>query len=72
MKIFVLIIAILTAASLLGIPTASIITLIGGAAVGIGLALKDNLSNFASGMILLFTRPFKVGDYIETDEAAAR
>ena len=67
-KIFVLIIAILTAASLLGIPTASIITLIGGAAVGIGLALKDNLSNFASGMILLFTRPFKVGDYIETDE----
>ena len=61
-KIFVLIIAILTAASLLGIPTASIITLIGGAAVGIGLALKDNLSNFASGMILLFTRPFKVGD----------
>ncbi len=66
-RIFVLVIAILTAASLLGIPTASIVTLLGGAAVGIGLALKDNLSNFASGMILLFTRPFKVGDYIETD-----
>ncbi|MFR4250178.1 MAG: mechanosensitive ion channel family protein [Christensenellales bacterium] len=67
-KAFVLVIAIITAASFLGIPTASIITLLGGAAVGIGLALKDNLSNFASGMILLFTRPFKVGDYIETDQ----
>ena len=67
-KIFVLIIAILTAASLLGIPTTSLVTLLGGAAVGIGLALKDNLSNFASGLILLFTRPFKVGDYIETQD----
>lgn len=39
------------------------------AAVGaaVALAIKDNLSNLASGLVLLFTKPFKAGDFIEVD-----
>jgi small conductance mechanosensitive channel len=50
----------------LGIKTASIMTLIAGASVGIGLALSGTLQNFANGIMLLLFRPYKVGDYIET------
>ena len=34
------------------------------------LAIKDNLSNLASGVVLLFTKPFKAGDYIEVEGAS--
>jgi len=50
--------------SKLGVPTASLITLLGAAGLAIGLALKDFLSNVAAGFIIIFLRPFKVGDYI--------
>jgi small conductance mechanosensitive channel len=49
----------------LGINTTSLIAILGTAGVAIGLALKDTLSNIAAGIILLFLRPFKVGDFIE-------
>lgn len=48
----------------LGINTASFLTIIGAASLAIGLALKDSLSNFSSGVMLILFRPFKVGDYI--------
>lgn len=51
--------------SVLNVPMASIITVIGTMGVAIGLALKDSLSNVAGGFILLFTKPLKVGDYVE-------
>lgn len=47
-----------------GIETSSIIAAITGAGVGIGLALQGALSNLAGGLIILFMRPFRVGDYI--------
>ena len=50
--------------SMLGIPSTSIITVIGTAGVAIGLALQNSLSNVAGGFLLLITKPFKVGDYI--------
>jgi small conductance mechanosensitive channel len=50
----------------LGIKTTSIMTLIAGASVGIGLALSGTLQNFANGIMLLLFKPYKVGDYIET------
>ncbi len=50
---------------LFGINTASILTLFGAAGLGIGLAMKDSLSNIAAGIMLLFMRPYKVGDYID-------
>ncbi|MDR0719485.1 MAG: mechanosensitive ion channel [Treponema sp.] len=49
----------------LGINTTSLIAILGTAGVAIGLALKDTLGNIAAGIILLFLRPFKVGDFIE-------
>lgn len=48
----------------LGIETTSFITVLGSAGVAIGLALQGSLSNFAGGVLLLLTRPFKVGDYV--------
>lgn len=48
-----------------GVNTASIIALLGAAGLAIGFALKDTLSNIAAGIMLIFLRPFKVGDFIE-------
>lgn len=58
----VLFIAIL---HILGVPTASIITVFGSCAVAIGLALQGGLSNIAGSLMILIFKPFKVGDYIE-------
>lgn len=50
--------------SILGIPSSSIIAVIGTAGVAIGLALQGSLSNVAGGFVLMVTKPFKIGDYI--------
>lgn len=60
---------IVIALSVLGVPMTSIITVIGAAGLAIGLALQDSLSNLAGGFIILFSRPFKAGDYIQTASA---
>ena len=49
-----------------GIETTSIIAVIGAAGLAVGLALQGTLSNVAAGVMLLFLRPFKVGDWMET------
>lgn len=48
-----------------GVPTASMLAALGAAGLAIGLALKDSLSNLASGVLLIVTRPFRAGDYVE-------
>jgi small conductance mechanosensitive channel len=58
----VLVIAVL---NLFGIQTASAIAVLGAAGLAVGLALQGTLSNFASGVMLLIFRPFKIGDYVE-------
>lgn len=50
----------------LGVDTSSIVALIAGSGLAIGMALSGTLQNFAGGMMILFFKPFKVGDYIET------
>lgn len=55
----------LTFLAYVGIETASISALIASFGVGIGLALQGALSNFAGGILIILTRPFRVGDYIE-------
>lgn len=47
-----------------GVETTSIIAVLGAAGLAIGLALQGTLQNIAAGMMLLFLRPFKVGDFI--------
>lgn len=53
------------ALSSLGVEMSTIVAVVGAAGVAIGLAIKDSLSNVAGGFIILFSKPFKKGDYIE-------
>lgn len=66
-KIVIKIMVIITALSTLGMNVTTLIAALGTAGVTIGLALKDSLSNFASGVLILFNHTFKVGDFIEID-----
>jgi len=50
---------------MVGIQTASLVAVLGAAGLAVGLALQGTLSNFASGVLLLVFRPFRVGDFIE-------
>jgi len=61
-----MIVVMIAAAGQLGINTTSFLTIVGAAGLAVGLALKDSLSNFASGVMLILFRPFKVGDVITT------
>lgn len=49
---------------ILGVGTATILSVIGSAGLAVGLALQGSLSNFAGGVLILILKPFKVGDYI--------
>ncbi len=66
-KIVLYVLVLTVVLSILGIPSTSIITVIGTAGVAIGLALQNSLSNVAGGFLLMITKPFKIGDYIVTN-----
>lgn len=51
--------------SMLGVATTSFVAVIGAAGLAVGLALQGQLSNFAGGALILFLKPFVVGDFIE-------
>ena len=60
-----------------GVNTAGLVALVGAASLAaaslaVGLALKDALANIASGLLLMFLRPFKAGDYIECGQVKGR
>jgi small conductance mechanosensitive channel len=50
-----------------GVETASILAVLGAAGLAVALALQGTLSNIAAGIMLVFLRPFNVGDYIDAD-----
>ncbi len=56
---------LISVASMIGIETTSFIAVLGAAGLAVGLALQGNLSNFASGVLILVFKPFKVGDVID-------
>lgn len=67
----VLLLAVVMAAlDHLGLQTTSLLAIFGAAGLAIGLALKDSLGNFSSGVMLILFRPFKVGDFIEAGGAS--
>ncbi|NIW24416.1 MAG: mechanosensitive ion channel [Gammaproteobacteria bacterium] len=70
-NIVLIALVILTALSTLGVNTTNFLAIVGAAGLAVGLALKDSLSNFAAGVMLVFFRPFKVGDFIEAAGIAA-
>jgi small conductance mechanosensitive channel len=63
---YLLMVAVVIAAvSQVGIQTTSFVAVLGAAGLAVGLALQGSLSNFASGVLLILFRPFKVGDFVE-------
>jgi len=56
---------VVSSASMVGVQTASFVAVIGAAGLAVGFALQGSLSNFASGVMLLVFRPFRVGDFVE-------
>lgn len=67
-----IILVVVAAAGRLGINTASFLTIIGAAGLAVGLALKDSLSNFAAGVMLVLFRPFTIGDVVSTAGITAK
>lgn len=60
-----LIVVVIAAYAQAGFNPASLLAVLGAAGLAIALALKDSLSNFASGVMLILLRPFKAGDYVQ-------
>lgn len=58
------ILLIMSIIGVLGIQTTSFAALIASAGLAVGMAMKDNLKNFAGGVMILFNKPIKIGDYI--------
>ena len=60
-----LVVVVIAALDQLGVNTSSVLAVFAAAGLAVGLALKDSLSNFAAGVMLVLFKPFKAGDYIE-------
>jgi small conductance mechanosensitive channel len=58
-------VVVIAALNRLGIDTTSVLAVFAAAGLAVGLALKDSLSNFSAGVMLIFFKPFKLGDFIE-------
>ena len=56
----------ISVASMIGIATTSFVAVLGAAGLAIGLALQGSLANFAGGVLILLFKPYRVGDFIET------
>jgi small conductance mechanosensitive channel len=69
-KIALIAFVVISAASQVGIETASFVAVVGAAGLAIGFALQGSLSNLASGVMLIIFKPVKVSDYIEGGGAA--
>lgn len=64
-NVLMVIMVIMAALGKLGINTTSFVAILGAAGLAVGLALQGSLGNFASGVMIIFFRPYKVGDFIE-------
>ncbi|HHW45458.1 MAG TPA: mechanosensitive ion channel [Clostridiales bacterium] len=67
-NILLLVVLALSVVSSLGISTSGLLAALSAAAVAVGLALKDSLGNIAGGILLLITKPFLTGDFIEAGD----
>jgi len=64
-RMVLLVLVIIAAIGALGIQTTSFIAIFGAAGLAVGLALQGSLSNFASGVLIVLFRPYRVGDFVE-------
>jgi len=68
--VLVMLFALIAALAKFGVQTTSFVALLGAAGLAVGLALQGSLSNFASGVMLIAFRPFKVGDFVDAGGVA--
>jgi small conductance mechanosensitive channel len=66
------VLVVVAAVGRLGVNTTSFLTIIGAAGLAVGLALKDSLSNFAAGVMLVLFKPFTIGDVVSTAGITAK
>ena len=64
-KIAMYVILAIIIVNIMGVPMASVITVLASAGVAVGMAMQGSLSNIAGGVMLLINHPFRVGDYVE-------
>jgi small conductance mechanosensitive channel len=64
-QVLLLVVVVLAALDRLGVKTTSLVAIIGAAGLAIGLAMQGSLSNFAAGVMIIFFRPFRAGDFID-------
>lgn len=69
LKIVLYVVLVISIISVLGVPMASVITVLATCGLAIGMALQGALSNLAGGIMLLIFRPFSIGDFIVAAEA---
>ena len=70
LRYLILVLVLIAVLAQFGIQTASIIAMLGAAGLAVGLALQGTLQNIAAGIMLLFLRPFRIGDYIDAEGIA--
>lgn len=66
-RVFLYVIVIVMALSVLSVPMSSILTVLGAAGLAVSLALQNCLTNLCGGFIILFSKPFSAGDTVELD-----
>lgn len=69
-NVTLMVLLIISVVGALGVQTTSFAALLASAGVAIGMALSGNLSNFAGGLIILLFKPYKVGDWIESQNVS--
>lgn len=67
-KVLLYILTALIVADSMGIPVTSLVALVSVFGLAVSLAVQDVLSNIASGLVILFSRPFELGDYVGTND----
>ena len=60
-----IVVVFIAALDFAGVPTTSLLAVLGAAGLAVGLAMKDSLSNIASGIMLIVLRPFQSGNYVQ-------
>lgn len=63
--VVLIVMIVIAAVANVGVETTSFMAIFGAAGLAIGLALKDTLANVGAAVLIIFFRPFKVGDFIE-------
>ncbi|RZL18985.1 MAG: mechanosensitive ion channel [Pedobacter sp.] len=64
-RLVIIILGVLFAVTASGLPMDRLTVILGALGVGIGLGMQNIVNNFVSGIILIFEKPFRIGDYVE-------